>query len=337
MASPAHSDKDKNDDDEDKEKNETNGDDDDDARMPTMMMTMTIPRIDTLDDAAGFAAAMEQYGFCVLQPLSEELTAAAAALRAAALGFFRQSAADKQAYSSGGTYGPPGWAAQGLESVQRSTRRRKNESSSNDEDEDDDTFVADAVESFVYHGGAEAPPVPPVLKEPLDRYHALVNALLDQVMETTALSQGLEKDFFVPFFKNRSCAMRLAYYPAGNGTKYGAHTDYTGFTLLNTEKSGLQVFNDNDWVNIPCRSDTMIINAGDLIPVWTNGRFTSALHRVVATPELMHADRLSIVYFTGPADDVLVEPIQQNDGEALQFQPVLAGEHLRAKLASTNR
>ena len=297
----------------------------------TPLSEKSVPVI-SLQDVSGFRRAFEQYGFAVL-PLTPDVTAAASALRTAAIAFFTSPIAEKQVFSSGGTYGPPGWAAQGLESVQRSRQTNDTRVDINK----GDNFKADAVESFVYHGGAEAPPVPPVLKEPLDRYHALVNALLDQVMETTALSQGLEKDFFVPFFKNRSCAMRLAYYPAGNGTKYGAHTDYTGFTLLNTEKSGLQVFNDNDWVDIPCQSDTMIINAGDLIPVWTNGRFTSALHRVVATPELLHSDRLSIVYFTGPADDVLVEPVQQNDGEALQFQPVLAGEHLRAKLASTNR
>ena len=115
------------------------------------------------------------------------------------------------------------------------------------------------------------------------------------------------------------------------------HTDYTGFTLLNTEKSGLQVlYEDKQWIDVPCDPQQIIINAGDLLPIWTNGRFTSAIHRVVPTPELTQEDRLSIVYFTGPSDDTLVEPIVR-EGETRQYEPVLSGEHLQAKLSATNK
>lgn len=45
------------------------------------------------------------------------LIIAAAELRKAAYEFFRSDAALKEQISSGGTYGPPGYARQGLEAV----------------------------------------------------------------------------------------------------------------------------------------------------------------------------------------------------------------------------
>jgi len=278
-----------------------------------------IPLI-TLTDVEGFRSAFETYGFGVLHQEDEILDAGP--LRAAAYEFFRSATEYKEEYSSGGTYGPPGWAGKGLESVKRSL------------DDSDSTFEPDAVESFVYRG--VSPTVPDILKDPLATYFAQATALLKRVMQATALSQGLDVDFFEPYFLPPSCTIRLGYYPAGNAPKYGPHTDYTGFTLLNAEKSGLQVWYDNQWVDVPCVADRLVVNAGDLLPIWTNGRFRSALHQVVATEETATADRLSIVFFTGPSDDALVEPIVL-DGETPSYEAVISGEHLRSKLASTNR
>ena len=190
-----------------------------------------IPSI-SLDDPQGFAAAFGRFGFAVLPAWNNDdlvpaaAAAAAAALRTAAYTFFRRPVADKQRFASGGTYGPPGWAAQGLESVQRSMDDEEEKMSLNstttNDDNNNNSFPADAVESFVYHGPHAT--VPPELQQPLETYHTLVNALLDRVMETCAQSQGLPPDFFRPFYQRRSCALRLAYYPAGTAAKYGAHT-----------------------------------------------------------------------------------------------------------------
>ena len=186
-----------------------------------------IPSI-SLDDPQGFAAAFGRFGFAVLPAWknNNDALVAAAALRTAAYTFFRRPVAEKQRFASGGTYGPPGWAAQGLESVQRSMDEEESLSLSLNNNttttKDNNTFQADAVESFVYHGPHAT--VPPELQQPLETYHTLVNALLDRVMETCAQSQGLPADFFRPFYQRRSCALRLAYYPAGTAAKYGAHT-----------------------------------------------------------------------------------------------------------------
>lgn len=127
--------------------------------------------------------------------------------------------------------------------------------------------------------------------------------------------------------------------------RYGAHTDYTGFTILGPDPvvPGLQVqLLSGDWVDVPLVGNvaarcgthpatTFIVNAGDLLPVWTNDRWVSAPHRVVnPAPELAHLSRTSLVFFTGPRNDAVVTPIPA------RYPPVTAGEHLRAKLERTN-
>ena len=96
------------------------------------------------------------------------------------------------------------------------------------------------------------------------------------------------------------------------------------------------MLHEGEWLDVQADPSRLVVNAGDLIPVWTNGAFHSALHRVVATEETRAHQRLSIVFFTGPSDDTLVTPIVR-DGEQRRFQPVTAGEHLRAKLEASQR
>lgn len=58
-----------------------------------------------------------------------------------------------------------------------------------------------------------------------------------------------------------------------------------------------------------------IVNLGDCMVKFTNGALKSAKHRVVAAPgEQGMVDRYSVVYFTRPADDVLMAPVTGFEG-----------------------
>lgn len=57
------------------------------------------------------------------------------------------------------------------------------------------------------------------------------------------------------------------------------------------------------WAPVPAPPNTLTINIGDLLARWTNDRWRAAVHRVAVPPpggSAAAADRLSIVYFTGP-------------------------------------
>ena len=61
-----------------------------------------------------------------------------------------------------------------------------------------------------------------------------------------------------------------------------AHTDFDFVTLLLTDdQPWLQILLEGAWVDVPPMPDCLILNVGDILHRWTNGRFKSVLHRVV--------------------------------------------------------
>ncbi|KAI9026143.1 hypothetical protein DFJ74DRAFT_755583 [Hyaloraphidium curvatum] len=149
--------------------------------------------------------------------------------------------------------------------------------------------------------------------------------------------------------------------------RYGAHTDYQTWTILRPDprdwepvappesgkvrtRGGLEVFleDSKDWVPVVLPPDALVVNAGDLCEVWTDDRWHSGLHRVagMGTPcdvgraaELWKGPdkgegRLALVYFTGPLDKAVIEPLP-GVGKGTR-KAVTAGEHLRRKLGITN-
>ncbi|MCH7709113.1 MAG: isopenicillin N synthase family oxygenase [Myxococcales bacterium] len=62
----------------------------------------------------------------------------------------------------------------------------------------------------------------------------------------------------------------------------GAHTDYGAFTIVAAEQiPGLQIFFDDEWLDVPMVPNGFVVNLGDLMARWTNDRWVSTLHQVV--------------------------------------------------------
>lgn len=130
--------------------------------------------------------------------------------------------------------------------------------------------------------------------------------------------------------------------------RYGEHTDYQGFTLLKPDcrdwrvdaegcSGGLEFKHGDEWVPVAIPAtlgSSLVVNAGDLVRVWSNDRWMSPIHRVRASTRAVPEERCSLVFFTGPAANTLVVPICKA-GEAPLHAPVLAGEHLQRKLKAT--
>ena len=110
---------------------------------------------------------------------------------------------------------------------------------------------------------------------------------------------------------------------------YGAHTDYTGFTLRpDPEIIGLeaQAADGVDFGAAAARRATSSTLA--ICCRWTNDRWRSAPHR--SQPAARSAPRRGLlVFFTGPADDT-VEPLPNCHGPEApkKYEPVSAREHL---------
>lgn len=207
----------------------------------------TIPRIDlsrwlhsgAAERAAVGAewdAAMRTTGAAVIvnHGLPPDVTLA---LHRATTGFFNRSEDAKRASDLRRGYGAGGYVPRGVEAVARSTGAGAGAG-------------ADPVESltFSYGGDADAepvaPPSPPELMPAVRAYWAAARAVLELVLAISAAALSLPDGHFdETYSREAKCNLKLAWYPAEAGAcasfsassatmRYGAHTDYTGFTIL---------------------------------------------------------------------------------------------------------
>ncbi len=234
-------------------------------------------------------------------------------LRALSRAFFKQPAESKER-AAAAAYGLNGYTAKGREAV--GVQR------------------ADPVESLVFNRGLPAGSegqIPAELREAAWTYYGECEGLVRRLMRLTAVSLGRPESFFDRAYERPSCALRLANYDTLDKSQellYAAHTDYTGFTLLDAEPvTGLEIRlpATGAWVAVEPLEGSLVVNSGDLIRQWSDEVFHSTLHRVrnAGLPE-----RSAIVFFSGPSDDTVVE--------SRRHGPVLAGEHLRERLRRSN-
>ncbi|GJQ14929.1 hypothetical protein GpartN1_g6720.t1 [Galdieria partita] len=142
-------------------------------------------------------------------------------------------------------------------------------------------------------------------------------------------------------FKNRTSAstLRLLFYPpvAETGAREGdilagIHSDYGTLTLLFQDScGGLQIEHAQDWINVPAQEDVVVVNAGDLLEIWTGGLIPSTKHRVVVTPEMKESSirgRYSIAFFIHPDDNAIVQPLY---GDKTKYNSVLASDYVTGR------
>ena len=121
-----------------------------------------------------------------------------------------------------------------------------------------------------------------------------------------------DADFFEPLFDDRASSLRVINYPevesrAEDGElRAGAHRDYGFLTILRSENvaGGLEVqLRGGEWIPVDTPPDSFVVNLGDMLEEWTDGRWVSTLHRV-ATPPPNTADtrRQSLVFFHNPRE-----------------------------------
>jgi isopenicillin N synthase-like dioxygenase len=262
--------------------------------------------------------------------------------------FFELPLADKLRSQLSPTYGAGGFTPEGVEAVAHSTGASEGGEA---KAEAGAGAGADGVESFVFKSGVSErdkySSLPSGFIPTSKWYFAAAEELALMLMSVSAGALGLPPDHFDAFYSRAHCLgchLRLAHYPPTHGAdstkasqRYGSHTDYTGFTLLYQDQTvgGLEVRTQSgEWVPVPVVPGALIVNAGDLIPLWTAARWVSAWHRVPAPtdPSLQARHRYSIVFFTGPDDEKLITPIWGGSGHT----PVTAGEHLRVKIMRTS-
>ena len=181
------------------------------------------------------------------------------------------------------------------------------------------------------------------MREAAANFYTETSALGHRLMRILAVALDLPADWFADKFELPASSLFINYYPATLAKsepgrfRRGQHTDYGAVTVLYTDgESGLQVLSsDGEWVPVPVVPDTYVVNLGDLMTFWSNGRWRSSMHRVVC-PTDTSTDRLSIPLFFNPSLDALVQcvPTCLAPGEQ-PADPIPAGEWIANKVAAT--
>ncbi len=78
---------------------------------------------------------------------------------------------------------------------------------------------------------------------------------------------------------------------------------------------GLQVLQGaNGWRDVRAIPGSFVVNIGDLMVLWTGGRWVSTMHRVANPERHQTSSRLSIPFFYQPNHDAVVIPLPSADG-----------------------
>lgn len=164
-------------------------------------------------------------------------------------------------------------------------------------------------------------------------YYEAVAEVGAQLFRAFAMRLGLPLDFFEAMTTKAPSQLRLLHYPPNDlpmddeNFGIGAHSDFECFTILNQLAPGLQVMNANDeWVAAPPIGGTFIVNVGDLVEGWTNGRFKATQHRVVNTGK----ERFSMPLFFAVDYDTVIEPLPAfvSETNPPKYNRIVAGKHL---------
>lgn len=207
------------------------------------------------------------------------------------------------------------------------------------------------------------PDAPETFSVALTNYFNVMEHLARILFRGFALALQLEDvNWFVRegvFDDGHQCALRILNYPS---IKYcrvddekvhiraGGHTDYGAMTILKSGGPGLQLNlspkdgdNNSSWFDVPHLSDAFIINLGDLMQRWTNDRWMSTLHRVIAVPDVAGADgdnaddgvfesarRQSIAFFVNVNGRAIISPFDScvDDEHPSRYDAIMASDYL---------
>lgn len=181
----------------------------------------------------------------------------------------------------------------------------------------------------------------PELRETLQEYGAKMAELSKRLVEIllmTTLGEETGKRFYQNEFSNCHGYLRLVNYTPPQDVEkqeelvegLGMHTDMSCITIVYQDSvGGLQMRSkEGKWIDInPC-NDLLVVNIGDLMQAWSNGRLRSSEHRVVLRKLV---NRVSLGFFLCFEDEKVVLAPQEivGEGNCRRYKSFKCSEYLK--------
>ena len=162
------------------------------------------------------------------------------------------------------------------------------------------------------YGPNRWPREPTGLQETTEAFWQACEAAGERLLSLIAQIMKVSVADFLAYFDQPLTNMTLLHYPPGNpndGFGIHPHKDTDALTLLFPDAVGglwLRPHDQTEWLEVEAPDDTMVINIGDLLELWSGGYFVSTPHKVV---NASGKERYSFPFFIVPRHDVVVAPL----------------------------
>lgn len=216
--------------------------------------------------------------------------------------------------------------------------------------DDHRAHYADSVEATESYAPNVLPETPPGFTPTMISLYRSFERLSGDLLRLFACALELPELWFADKIDRHFSIMSTHHYPPlteqprPGQLRTGAHTDFGAMTILamTDAAGGLEVLMPNGtWSGVTAGPGELVINLGDMMARWTNGRWASTVHRVVNPPviNLAESRRQSIGYFMHPNDDAPIAciPTCRLPGVGSRFPETTAGRHIRMKIAQSHK
>ena len=193
----------------------------------------------------------------------------------------------------------------------------------------DHPAIADGLR---FHGPNPWPSDLPGFKEGLTAYFDAMEALAYRMLHVFARALDKPADFFDACCTDPMWTTRNSYYPAisAEAGQFGIapHRDHGFFTMLPlSTEPGLEVLaRTGRWLPVEIPAGALLVNTGEFMNRWTNGRFLATPHRAIPPGR----DRYSLAFFFNPSRDAVAAPLDTCCGpdNPPRFEPMSMYEYI---------
>ncbi|KAI4332757.1 hypothetical protein L6164_017639 [Bauhinia variegata] len=179
--------------------------------------------------------------------------------------------------------------------------------------------------------------------EMIKEYGNKMTELSKKIVELLLMILGddFEKKFYKSEFGNCHGYLRIINYSPPTNVEaeevegLGMHTDMSCITIVyQDEVGGLQVRSkEGKWIDIKPCEETLVVNIGDLMQAWTNGKFWSSEHKVVLKK---YVNRVSLAFFWCFEDEKVIFSPKEiiGEGNLRVYKPFVCADYLKYRESS---
>ncbi|KAM0991284.1 hypothetical protein FF1_009701 [Malus domestica] len=175
------------------------------------------------------------------------------------------------------------------------------------------------------------PTAPNGFRETIEAYSSEVKRIGEELIRSLSTIMELEKDALLGLHKEVLQALRVNYTPPcsmpDKVLALSPHSDTTTITILMQEDNvtGLQIRKEGKWVPVKPIPNALVVNVGDALEIWSNGKYKSIEHRAVPNESRL---RISYASFLFPHTDAEVGPFDHMVESSRIYKKLKFGDYM---------